>query len=1406
MAQSIHRVVLANFCLLIAFAAQAQYALLRDINRTVTASSTTFGNQPAAAKLGDGFIFAAESGEGCDPWIAGDDLMDLRRIKAIGSCPQFLIAAGSRVFFEANNGANLSIWVTDGTEAGTVAVPTPAKPLFTGHVAVLGDSYYFEVVNGDLWKTDGTPSGTSLVAAIGSVGPTIRPVRVGEWLYYVGYDADHGHELWRTDGVSTVRVVDINAGTGSSMPNRLAAMGDKLFFAADDGTNGYQLFVTDGTEAGTVALAPMNTTDPVVPAGSDVFYFTRQPGVSVALWRTDGTPGAATSVYTWPYSAFVSPYAGSHAGYAYYRMGSATGANEFWSSDGTESGTVRLLEDTAVEYVPFGDALYFRGGFSLWRTQGTVASTVMVIPSSSSGGGAAPLFATSTRIAVPFGGTLSASDGTLAGTTPALVMAGEPSVGSGGCGKTSTSLNGEVYFFAKASPVPGCQLWKTNGTPAGTTLVRDISPYSAYIPDIQSTLESANGFVFFSVIEGANQGGLWRSDGTSAGTVRIASFSAASGAPRPLELKRMGNAIYFIQGGDATTRGLWRSDGTPAGTTRLYGGGVNYPSPIVTDNLVFFTGGSPGALDLWRTDGTAAGTIQLRTSISIPFGMMKGGSTLVYFSTSSQLWSSDGTVAGTKAVSTSVTLPSLGATSGDLLLFKGTQSGSESLFVTRGTAATTVRIGNDPSTLIAIGGGGKIYFRGSNGHLWKTDGTTAGTVDLTPGLGIQDGIFAIPGAIFFRANEAATGPEIYVSNGATPGATRVAEFAPGVGGMFASPATFANVAGGIFLREATTRFGEEPYFLALDSSPDPFTFASRENIALNAVQVSDPVLVSGMVFAANAVSTSGEVCVSSAANCSCDLQPFGASRPVNFGQYLCARHTSSNRLAGSVTTSVNIGGVIGTFTSTTIPGPALAQFTAANATVTEGQTLSLTVTRTGVATESASVNWQIGGGTGVPGEDYPSTFAGIVNWAAGDTTNRTIELAIPDDILSEPTKTWSIALFNPVGVALGNPNSVAVTLLDNDPGIAFTKTQYNTTEGAGSVTLQVVRTGNLAGAASVKWATVNGQAVAGQDFGTKGTATQRTGTLSWVAGDGSAKSISIPIIQDIFSEGGGETFTVALSMPAGGALGPVSSATVLIADDDPAPESVISFVTPKLAILENQGNAVLTLHRGLIPVVGTFTMAASVSYSIAPGTATATSDYSSRTGTITWAAGDTADKTISIPLANNTVAEGPESFTVTIVPTSAGVLVDQPTATVVILDDDEVFPKFGAIPDGWVVPAGATKGWHASNDAGAFEGVFALRSDQIEDSQAAQVEFTKTFAAGNIMFRVKVSSELNFDKLRFFVDGVEKGSWSGTANTAWQVATVPVTAGPHTIRWSYEKDGSGSIGSDAAWIDAVVLP
>src|SRR5262249_48115375 len=155
--------------------------------------------------------------------------------------------------------------------------------------------------------------------------------------------------------------------------------------------------------------------------------------------------------------------------------------------------------------------------------------------------------------------------------------------------------------------------------------------------------------------------------------------------------------------------------------------------------------------------------------------------------------------------------------------------------------------------------------------------------------------------------------------------------------------------------------------------------------------------------------------------------------------------------------------------------------------------------------------------------------------------------------------------------------------------------------------------GSAMKAATVKWTAVNGAAVAGADFGRGGVP---SGTLSWGVQDGSPRTITIPVVNDSAYEGP-ETFTVVLSDPGGASLGEFASFTVTSAKAETPPQSSISFVEPKVLVLESAGTATLTLHRELIGAA--FTAPVTVSYVTQAGTALASSDFTSKTGTVTWA-------------------------------------------------------------------------------------------------------------------------------------------------------------------------------------------
>ncbi|RKH17149.1 hypothetical protein D7Y13_10415 [Corallococcus praedator] len=202
------------------------------------------------------------------------------------------------------------------------------------------------------------------------------------------------------------------------------------------------------------------------------------------------------------------------------------------------------------------------------------------------------------------------SDGTEAGTSPVKVF---PSVPEGFSQPTDLVAVGNRLFFQISSTATGNELWVSDGTEAGTRLVEDITPG----PErswIYSPTDINGRLVFFRYVPvpgGEALPELWRSDGTAAGTLRVRNFSAFSGLD--YDTLKVGNALLFSFG-QSTGTTLWRTDGTLAGTTaikRLDSGPVDIAQVNRTgDPGVFILRDGPN-YEVWRTNGTETGTFRL---------------------------------------------------------------------------------------------------------------------------------------------------------------------------------------------------------------------------------------------------------------------------------------------------------------------------------------------------------------------------------------------------------------------------------------------------------------------------------------------------------------------------------------------------------------------------------------------------------------------------------------------------------------------------------------------------------------------------------------------------------------------------------------------------------------------------
>ncbi len=104
-----------------------------------------------------------------------------------------------------------------------------------------------------------------------------------------------------------------------------------------------------------------------------------------------------------------------------------------------------------------------------------------------------------------------------------------------------------------------------------------------------------------------------------------------------------------------------------------------------------------------------------------------------------------------------------------------------------------------------------------------------------------------------------------------------------------------------------------------------------------------------------------------------------------------------------------------------------------------------------------------------------------------------------------------------------------------------------------------------------------------------------------------------------------------------------------------------------------------------------------------------------------------------------------------------------------------------------------------------YNGLYCAKSGAIGDNQQTSLQIDMdVMVEGNISFARKVSSESGYDFLKFYVDGSERGSWSG--NMDWAIESYPVTQGMHTFKWTYMKDINTIGGADAAYIDDIIFP
>ena len=356
------------------------------------------------------------------------------------------------------------------------------------------------------------------------------------------------------------------------------------------------------------------------------------------------------------------------------------------------------------------------------------------------------------------------TDGTAAGTRLLLdINPGKASSDPAGF----TVLNGVAYFRADDG-TNGTEIWRTDGTVSGTTIVTDIDSRPA-VPGGTAGNGAVNfpypavlnGIMYFPAIDSTGDAELWRSDGTRLGTWRVADIAVGAASSAPEMLTVAAGRVFFVADDGNTGRELWSTDGTAAGTQRFAdinpgAAGADIGEMTFVGNHVFLTANNGAAgREVWYADVTNPASVAQKDLKPGPMSSLPAA--LMPFG--------DGVVYFAYGTTTD---PVSGATVPAAGLFRTTANG---------TTTFLASLPEPPEFLTTIGGtllfadGGTT--RGAR-EPWTTDGTPAGTVPLLPGRNLRvSGSFVGDGngAFLFQAAADALGspPGIWRTDGTAAG-------------------------------------------------------------------------------------------------------------------------------------------------------------------------------------------------------------------------------------------------------------------------------------------------------------------------------------------------------------------------------------------------------------------------------------------------------------------------------------------------------------------------------------------------------------------------------------------------------------------------------------------------------------
>ena len=626
--------------------------------------------------------------------------------------------------------------------------------------------------------------------------------KVNNILYFSHDDEVHGYELWRTDGTvaGTYLVKDVNTGFIGSFIRNMVEFNGGVYFAAYTNGHGYELWKSDGTEAGTVLVKEIN---PGFDRSSDLKLLTNC-GNYLLFTATNGTNG-----------------------------------NEVWKSDGTTAGTTILSDITTgylgsditeIFYFPslFSNSIYFTIQNSTTAKDGIWSTTYACV--FGCGSLSNPTKINNTEGARDLNnlglGSLIFRKNVkdlykISGATVSAIKIGTGTTFPNNRSRKLTVFNNNIYY-TDYDATNGYELWKSDGTVAGTSLVKNINNTPTLGNSSPYNFTLCNGVLYFTANDGIHGNELWKTDGTTAGTTLVSDVLSGPANSNPSNFRVDGNKLYFQTFPDDANFSQYQIhllDATTSQVTLLkdFTPIPNAEMPIdveiLNQNLIFTGFDGNAGFEVWKSNGTVAGTSLVKDisqGNSFATGFFSIG-TNTFFSAIDfpdykyKLWKTDENSGITQTIgninpylSGSAFIANAANLNG-ILMISAKNNSSENdheLWKSDGTTAGTVLV---KDVNVGVNGSFPQNFCVSNNllffsafdeingtELWKSDGTTAGTVmikDIKVGSNdsAPSNLVFLNGFVYFSAYSATSGQELWKSDGTTTGTTLVKDINIGTG-------------------------------------------------------------------------------------------------------------------------------------------------------------------------------------------------------------------------------------------------------------------------------------------------------------------------------------------------------------------------------------------------------------------------------------------------------------------------------------------------------------------------------------------------------------------------------------------------------------------------------------------------